>query len=121
MAGNAVGADNTFVFELGQVIHPLAQLFGPPGGTNIVQQHQVEVVGADLLEKARDDDIGCGPLGFRKGSGVEPNLSDDCVLVPGDSLQGGQDVRMRAVEIREVEQTDAALRSEEHTSELQSL
>ena len=109
MAGNAVSADHTLVFELGQVSHLRAQLVGPLGGTHAVQQHQVEVIRANFLEKPRHDDVGCRSLRFGQAAGVNPDLGDDSVLVPRYSLQGRDEIRMRAVEVSHVEEPDAAV------------
>src|ERR1035437_7986840 len=72
-----------------------------------MQQHQVEVVGADFLEETVHRRLGSGALRFRQAAGVKPNFGDDRVFVAGYCLQGRQEIRMGAVEVSQVENADA--------------
>src|SRR6266705_1742279 len=74
-----------------------------------MQQDQIEVIGSYFLEKSRDDDIGIGSFLIGDTARIPPDFGDDRVMIAGNTLEGGKEIRVGAVQIGQIEQPDAAL------------
>jgi hypothetical protein len=76
MAGNTVGANDSFVFKTGKQVHLFAQFVRPFRRFDAMQQNEVKVICADLFEETLHDDIGVRPFGVGNASRPKPNFAD---------------------------------------------
>lgn len=102
VAGDAVGADDSFLLGLGEDVHDGAVAGGPVGLSDAVDKDDVNVVDAEFLAEAVE--VVADAL---RVAGV--SFGEDGDLVARKLLEGGGDVRMAAVGIGGVEEAKAVV------------
>ena len=100
VAARAMGADDLFFLGLHQVFHRPCVLGRPVLLAHAVQQHDVDVVDAQLQPIALEVAAGVGDVG-RVGLGL------DDVLVAGNALERLAQIDVRAVLVGDVEEPNA--------------
>src|SRR4051794_12465419 len=74
-----------------------------------MKQYQIEVIGSDLLQESIDHDIRIGTILIGNAARSEPNFTDQRILFARDSFERGDDVRVSAVQIGQVEDANASI------------